>query len=151
MQIGIDAVVGEPEFCVHPVGLGVPVGNCVAKDSVTGRFVSAARVTWALVQRAVQRYTETEPVELERRPTPRRARAPLAEMVAAVALVVVASRAPGLTVRATVAVLASAALSGLASYTRREVAGHGWMTLGILAPSIAFLVWVWSVVHVSIP
>jgi len=137
-KIGIDVVRGETELCIMAIGMGQLIGRCVGRDKQTGRFVSLTRRT------VIGAYTDIEPVELERRPNPRKAPAVAARLVIGVVLTVITSVAPKAAAAARVAaMLLSAgrnAARWAASYVRREFI-HQWPLVLALAPCWAFLIW----------
>jgi hypothetical protein len=138
-QIGLDAIRGETEMCIMAIGMGQLIGRCVGRDKQTGRFVSLTRRT------LIGAYTDVEPVELERRPNPRKAPAVAARLVIGVVLAVIAAIAPKAAPAARLAALllsagASAAQWG-AGYGRREFIHDQWPLVLILAPCWAFLIW----------
>jgi hypothetical protein len=149
MRIGIDGldggalgIPGDPELCLMAIGVGQPIGNVVMRDAQTGMFSSLTRLM-GFGRRAVGRYLDVEPVEIEARPNPRRAPARAARLVLAVALVVVAATRPEAGLGAA-ALLAGAALGRWAAeYARREFGRQWRLAAFVLAPALAFLAWAW--------
>jgi hypothetical protein len=90
-------------------------------------------------------YTDVEPVELERRPNPRKAPAVAARLVIGVVLAVIAAIAPKAAPAARLAaMLLSAGVAAAqlgAGYGRREFIHDQWPLVLVLAPCWAFLIW----------
>jgi hypothetical protein len=138
-QIGLEAIRGETEMCIMAIGLGQLIGRCVGRDKQTGRFVS---LSWRTV---IGPYTDVEPVELERRPNPRKAPAVAARLVIGVVLAVVTAVAPKAAAAARLAaMLLSAGVNAArwgAGYVRRECIHDQWPLALALAPCCVFLIW----------
>ena len=138
LKIGCDAIRGEPEMCIFAIGLAQPIGKCVGRDKRTGRFISLTR------RLVIGAYTEVEPIELERRPNPRKAPASAARLVVGVVLVIVTAIAPRATGAAKIAaVLVPAearAARWAAGYIDREFVQQRRLAL-TFAPCAVFLVW----------
>lgn len=146
MRIGVDSsIAGEPELCLMTIGLDQPIGNVVVRDLATGLFGSLTKLM-NFGRRLIGRYLDVEPVELESRPTPRRAPAPAARLVLAIALVVVAAVRPDPT--AAEAIVALALLAGArvaraaAGYLYREFVIQWRLALYVVAPALVILAWV---------
>jgi len=154
MRIGDDSVVGvAPGMVPVPVVVAIgidPIGNCVARDSATGRYVRFARARRV----SAADYTTIEPVETCVSATPRRRRGvvrvatQVVLAVVAVAVAVEPSAAPwGIGIAAAgLAVLRAA--RWLSRYLDREfVADRQWVTTLATAPLVAaILSWIfWRV------
>jgi hypothetical protein len=75
-------------MCIFAIGLGQLIGRCVGRDKKTGRFISLTR------RLVIGAYTDVEPIELERRPNPRKASAVAARLVVGLTLVIVVATMP---------------------------------------------------------
>jgi hypothetical protein len=125
-------------MCIFAIGMGQLIGRCVGRDQRTGRFVS---LTKHLV---IGAYTDVEPIELERRPNPRKTPTVAARLVIGLTLVVVTATVPELGVVASIGVLlfpaGARAAQWVAGYVRREFVAQ-WRLALFLAVFEAFLVW----------
>jgi hypothetical protein len=138
MLIGVDTIRGEPELCIFAIGLGQLIGRCVGRDNRTGRFVSLTR------HLVIGAYTDSEPVELERRPNPRKAPAVAARLVVGLTLVIVtatmAKAAIAARIAATLLAAGARAARWAAGYIDREFVQQWRLALAVAPVAIA-LVW----------
>lgn len=138
MRIGVDAIRGESEMCIFAIGLGQPIGRCVGRDKRTGRFIALTR------RLVIGAYTDVEPVELERRPNPRKATAVAARVVVGLTLVIVVATAPKAAGAAAIAAMllpaGRRAARWAAGYIDREFVAQWRLALAI-APVATALVW----------
>jgi len=125
-----------------------PVGNVVVRDPSTGKFASLSRLR-GFGRRIIGEWTEVETIEVERRPNPRPARAPVGRLVVLAALLAVGGMlrpdVTGWQIAAgcalSVAGVGGLALRWLRGYVRREFTSQWRLALAALAPSAAFLAW----------